>query len=356
MSNVRLVALALSLSAALAGCGPGTLVPSVTEPPNSAGSRADFDAKVSLGVELAALRGQNLVSVELLQRHQPDEALLALARARKSVETIQSLGGANAQPEFAQLGRAIDDAIGRLRQADRSGAVTKALAMAGRAALGIESKFVGDTSERPAYRASVVSQLVFGAATGYVFAVARDPIDPEAYRIAYGALREADNIHEGLATVVEEQSNDHARAADILFAAMFEAMPASNPPSDLRPLAVSAAAYLMGVLLTDDRGALAPPALDSALLPVPPQARLAFVAPLLEEALGAFESGEAGVADVLVEKTRASLCCPSTSAGDALEAELARLSSAIRSGAADSDISLLVEESSELAADAAAGE
>ena len=328
-------------------------MPSVTEPPNSAGSRADFRAKVSLGVELAALRGENLVAVELIQRHQPAEALLALERARSYLEVIEDSGGANAQPEFAQLGLAVNTAMRRLGRPDESRAPTEALAMAGRATLGIESKYVGVTSERTAYRASVVSLLVSGAAAQYDLAVRSDPIDPQGYRVAYGALREADNIHEGLASVVEEQTNDHSRAAVILLAAMFEALPASDPPPDPRPLAVSAAAYLLGVLLADDHGALAPPAPRRVLLPVPASDRPAFIPPLLEEALGSYESGETGVADVLVQKVRASLCCPSTSAGDGLEAELARLSNAIRSGAADSEIALLAEESSELAADAA---
>ena len=327
-------------------------MPSVTEPPNSAGSRADFRAKVSLGVELAALRGENLVAVELIQRHQPAEALLALERARSYLEQIEDSGGGNAQPEFVQLGRAVNTAVGRLGRPDESWALPEALATAGRATLGIESKYVGVTSERPAYRASVVSLLVSGAAAQYDVAVRSDPIDPQGYRVAYGALREADNIHEGLASVVEEQMNDHSRAADTLLAAMFQAMPASDVPSDPRPLAVAAAAYLLGVLLADDHGALAPPAPRRVLLPVPASDRPTYIAPLLEEALGAYESGEAGVADVLVQKVRASLCCPQTSAGDVLEEELARLSNAIRSGAADSEIAALVEEGSAFSADA----
>ena len=353
MSNVRLAVLALCLSPTLVSCGPGALVPSVTEPPNSAGSRADFRAKVSLGVELAALRGENLVAVELIHRHQPAEALLALERARSHLGVIEDSGGANAQPEFEQLDRAVNTAVRRIGGPDEFRAPTEALAMAGRATLGIESKFVGETSERPAYRASVVGLLVSGAAAEYDLAVRSDPINSQGYRAAYGTLREAGNIHEELAGVVEEQTNDYSRAADILLAAMFEAMPASDPPSDPRPIAVSAAAYLLGVLLADDHGALAPPAPRRGLLPVPASDRLAFIPPLLEEAFGTFESGETGVADVLVQKVRASLCCPSTSAGDGLKAELARLSNAIRSGAADSEIALLVEESSELAADAA---
>ena len=353
MTNAAPAVLALCLSATLLSCGPGTLVPSVTESPRSAGSRADFDAKVSLGVELAALRGENLVAVELIQRHQPAEALLALERARSYLQLIENSGGANAQPEFVQLGRAVNTAVRRLGRPDESRAPTEALASAGRATLGIESKYVGVTSERPAYRASVVSLLAWGAAAQYDLAVRSDPIDPQSYRAAYGALREADNIHEGLATVVEEQTNDHSRAADILLAAMFEAMPASDPPPDPRPLAVSAAAYILGVLLADDHGAIAPPASRRLFFPVPPRDRLAYIAPLIEEALGSYESGEAGVADVLVEKTRASLCCPSTSAGDALGAELARIADAIRSGAADHEIAALVEEASALAAVAA---
>lgn len=357
MSTAVAAVLALCLSAALISCGPGALVPGVTEPPSSSGSRADFRTKASLGAALAALRGQSLVAVELDQRHQPAQALLAVARARDYLETIEDLGGANAQREFVRLGRAIDDAAGRLRRPDRDGTLDEALARAGRATLDIESEFVGDTSERPAYRASVVSHLVYGAAVYYEAAVLPDPIDPEGYRDAYGSLREAQNIHEGLATVVEEQINDSARAADILLAAMFGAMPASDPPQDLRPaIEVGAVAYILGVLLADNHGALAPPAPSRLLFPVPPRDRLTYIAPLLEEALGTYESGEAGVADVLVKKVRASLCCPATNAGGALEAELERLSNAIRSGAANPDIAALVEESSELAEDAAVNE
>ena len=343
MSNARSAVLALCLSAALFSCGPGTLVPSVPEPPRSAGSRADFDAKVSLGVALARVRGQSLVSIELDQRRQPAEALLALARARDDLQLIEDFGGANAQPDFVQLGRAIDDAIGRLRRPDKSGALTEALAVAGRATLGIEAQFVGETSGRPAYRASVVSLLVWGAATQYDLAVASDA-GPESYREAYGLLREAQNIHEGLATLFEENANDHTRAADILLAAMFGAMPSSDPPPDLPPPdEVAAAAYMLGVLLADDHGAVS----------LPPRNRLAYITPLLEEALGTYESGEAGVADVLLQKVRESLCCPQTTAGDALDTELARLSTAIRAGAADHDIAALVEEGSALAAEAA---
>lgn len=336
--------LALCLSAILGGCGPGALVPSVAEPSSSPGSSADFRAKASLGAALAALRGQSLVAVELDQRHQPAEALLAVVRARDYLQTIEDLAGDNAQPEFVRLGRAIHDAADRLQGPNRDGTLDEALARTGRATLDIESEFVGDTSASPAYRASVVSHLVYGAAAYYEVAVLPDPIDQEGYREAYGSLREAQNIYEGLAGVVEEQINDSARAADILLAAMFSAMPSSDPPPDLPPPdEVAAAAYVLGVLLTDDHGAV----------PLPPRNRLAYIPPLLEEALGAYESGEAGVADVLVQKVRASLCCPSTSAGEALEAELARLSNAIRSGAADSDIVALVEECSALAADAA---
>lgn len=342
--NARPAILALGLSATLLGCGPGALVPSVAEPPSSPGSSADFRAKASLGAALAALRGQSLVAVELDQRHQPAEALLAVARARDYLQTIEDLGGDNAQPEFVRLGRAIHDAADRLQRPNRDGTLDEALARTGRATLDIESEFVGDTSASPAYRASVVSHLVYGAAAYYEAAVLLDPIDPEGYREAYGSLREAQNIYEGLAGVVEEQINDSARAADILLAAMFSAMPSSEAPLDLSPPdEVAAAAYMLGVLLADDHGAIS----------LPPRDRLAYIAPLLEEALGAYESGEAGVADVLVQEVRATLCCPLTSSGDSLEAELGRLSAAIRSGAGDSDIAAFVEESSALAADAA---
>jgi hypothetical protein len=297
-----------------------------------------------LGAALAALRGQSLVAIELEQRHQPTQALLAVARARDYLQTIEDLGGANEKPDFVRLDQAIDDAADRLRRPDPDGTLDEALVRVGRATLDIESEFVGDTRERLAYRASVVSHLVYGAAVYYEVAVFPDPIDPEGYRDAYGSLREAKNIHEGLVGVLEENTNDEARAADILLAVMFGAMPSSEPPSDLPPPEeVAAAAYLLGVLLADNHGAISPP----------PRNRLAYIAPLLEEALGAYESGEAGVADVLAQNVRASLCCPATSAGDALEAELELLSSAIRSGATESDVAALAEETSALAAVAA---
>lgn len=346
MRNLWSAVLALCLSTTLLSCGPGALVPGVTDPPRAAGGSANIKENpglVSLGGELATLRGQSLVAVELDQRHQSAEALLAVQEARGLTETIEALGGSTARPEYARLIRALDDAVDSLRRPDQFGSLTQALATAGRATLDIEAEIVGTTSELAAYKASVVSALVNQAASLYELAVA-DPFDSRYYLGAYGLLREAENMHEGLTTVIEQNLNDDARAADIMFAVMFGAMPSSEPPSDLPPPEeVAAAAYLLGVLLAGSHDAISPP----------PRNRLAYIAPLLEEALGAYESGEAGVADVLAQNVRASLCCPATSGGDALEAELELLSHAIRSGAADSDITALVEETSALATVAA---
>lgn len=346
MLRARSVIAALCASATVLACGPGTLVPGATEPPSSSGSRADINSReLALGAQLASLRGQNLVAVELVKRNQSAEALLVLRRARDYARfPFQSPVGSNGESAFTPLNQAIDAATTRLRRGDGGAALTEALVSVGRETLRIESETVGETTELAAYRASVVSSLAYGAGLYYQFAVLANPFDPGAYRAAYGFLREAQNIHAGLSTVIEEQTSDHARAADTLLAAMFGVMPSSEVPLDLPPSeGVEAAAYILGALLADDHGAVSPP----------PRNRLAFIPPLLDEALGAYESGEAGVADVLVQKVRESLCCPQTSAGDALETELALLSNAIRSGAADSDVETLVERSSKLAEDAA---
>lgn len=363
MSKAASSVLIVLLSAALVACGSGALVPTVTEAPRVGGSQEDIQPRdLALGVKLASLRGQSLVSVELAKRHRSAEALLVLEHARDYAQFLfQLLGGGNGERSFKRFNRAIDVATTGLRRGEGSGALTEALVTAGRETLRIESEIVGETTDLTAYRASVVSFLADAAASFYELAVVSDPSSPPAlapsiadpgipldrsavYRAAYGLLREAANIHEGLATILEELTHDNARAADTLLAAMFEAMPSAEVPPDLTPPdEVLAAAYLLGVLLANDHGAISPS----------PRNRLAFIPPLLEEALGAYESGEAGVADVLLEKVRASLCCPQTSEGDALETDLERLSSAIRSGAADHDIAALVEEASALAAVAA---
>lgn len=348
MSRAVSYALVVSLSAALFSCGPGALVPSVTEPPRSAGTRADVKSiDVLLGTQLAALRGQNLVSVELVKRHQTAEALLLLKRASDYTQfPFEDLVGGEGESSFTTLNRTMETATATLRRGDGSGALTEALAAVGEETLRIESEIVGESSELAAYKASVVNDLAYQATLSYELALSADPFELEPYLFAYGLLREAQNIHAGLSTVVEDQTSDEARAADIMFATMFGAMPSSEVPADLPPAdEVAAAAYMLGELLADGHDAETPPPGN------PP----AYMAPLLEEALGTYESGEAGVADVLVQKVRASLCCPETSAGNALESELDRLSAAIRAGATDSEIVTLVEESSELAADAAAG-
>ena len=346
MIRARSVIAALCASATVLACGPGALVPGATEPPRSAGTRADVKSiDVLLGTQLAALRGQNLVSVELAKRHQSAEALLLLKRAKGYAQfPFQDLPGSEGESSFTTLHRTMEIATATLRRGDGIGALTKALAAVGKETLQIESEIVGETSELAAYKASVVNDLAYQATLSYELALSADPFELEPYRVAYGLLREAQNIHTGLSNVVEDQTSDGARAADIMFAAMFGAMPSSEVPADLSPAdEVAAAAYMLGELLADEHDAVTPPPGN------PP----AYMAPLLEEALGAYESGEAGVADVLVEKVRASLCCPSTSAGDALGTELARIADAIRSGAADHDIAALVEEASALAAVAA---
>jgi len=344
--NSRSPVLALCLSTALIACGPGALVEGATAPPRERDNAVDITSEqLEVGSRLASLRGQNLVSVELYKRHQSAEALLAVARSREYARSLQLSVDGEAQAGFTTLSSAIDAATRRLRRGGVSGAPIEALATAGKATLQIESELVGVTSRLAAYKATIVISLVNEAAILYESAV-EGPFDHEDYRAAYGSLREAKNIHEGLATVLEENTNDEARAADILLAAIFGAMPSSDPPIRLLPPdEVSAAAYILGVFLADNYGAVPTPSRSLT----PP---LFYIFPLLEEVLGSYESGEAGVADVLLEKVRASLCCPSTSAGDALEIELARLSKAIRSGAADLDIATLVERSSELAADA----
>ncbi|MDQ3660247.1 MAG: hypothetical protein M3454_04135 [Actinomycetota bacterium] len=344
MIRARSVIAALCASATVLACGPGTLVPAA-EPPRAAGSRADIEqTDLLLGTQLAALRGHNLVAVELVKRRQSTEALLVLDRGRNYAHFLQNFAEKDAESPFnPEINRAIDAATAALKRGDGSGTVTEALVTAGRATLRIESEIVGKTSELAAYKASVVSTLADHAGLEYDLAISADPFDLGGYRLAYGLLREAKNIHGGLTNVLEQNTNDEARAAEIMFAAMFGAMPSSDTPSELRrPFEVPAVAYVLGEVLADEFGSITPP----------PRNRLAFVAPVLEEALGAYESGEAGVADVLVQKVRAS----QSSAGEPVEAELDRLSAAIRGGAADSDIATLVEESSELAADAAAGE
>ncbi|HZJ50605.1 MAG TPA: hypothetical protein VFF07_07075 [Actinomycetota bacterium] len=338
--------LTLLLSAALFACGPGALVPGGTEPPQARGSAVDIGSgQLELGFRLASLRGQNLVSVELDKRHQRAEAMLAVERARRYARAAEAAAG-GARAHFLRLDLELAFASRSLRRVGEGGAFAEALATAGTTTLEIESEIVGKTARLAAYKATIVVSLVDEAAILYEGAV-EGPFDPEDYRAAYGSLREAENIHEGLATVLEENTNDEARAADILLAAIFGAMPSADPPIRLLPAdEVAADAYMLGVLLADKHGAMTPPSGSLA----PPHL---YIALLLEEVLGSFESGETGVADVLLEKVRASLCCPATSAGDALETELALLSNAIRSGAADSDVETLVERSSELAEDSA---
>lgn len=338
-----LVSLAVCMSTFTA-CGPGTLVPETTEPPSSKGSAADIGGEVGVGIELAALRGQNLVALELDRRHEATEALMAVARAEEIIETIQN-SGTGGGSGFVTLDRALRAAAVALKRPDPAEDLDQALADAGRATLDIESELVGTVSNTAAYRASVLAALTSDSARQYELAIESDPFDLSEYRGGYGSLREAANLHAGLSTVLEENTDDRVRATSTILAAMFEAMPEADPPEELAPLDdVRAAAYMLGALLAEQYGVPAPPPAD----------RPGFIAPLLEEVLTTYQSGEAGVADVLLEQVRADLCCPQTSPGAALEDELGALSEAIRSGAADEEVASRVEEAVDLA-EAAAG-
>jgi hypothetical protein len=346
MRTKRLLSIALCLSA-LPACGPGALVPETTEPPSTTGSAANIDQQVGWGSGLALVRGQNLVALELDRRHEATEALDVVERARVQAERLSSRAGGRAQSSFARLKRALQDAADALERPDPARDLDQALGAAGRATLQIESDLVGSTRDTTAYRASVVAALVnVDCPFAYEAAIELDRADLLSnYRLAYGCLREAANLHAGLSTLLEENTDDRARATEVMLASMFKAMPEAVPPEDLAPLDdVRAAAYMLGALLAEQYGALAPPPAD----------RLGFISPLLEEVLTTYESGEAGVADVLLEQVRADLCCPQTSAGTPLEDELGALSQAIRSGAADDEIAALVEEAADLA-EAAAG-
>jgi hypothetical protein len=336
-----LVSLSLCVSA-LTACGPGALVPETTEPPSTGGSAANIDQQVSLGSGLALVRGQNLVALELDRRHEATEALDVVERARVQADRLSSRAGGGAQSSFTRLKRALQDAADALERPDPARDLDQALGAAGRATLQIESDLVGPTRDTAAYKASVVAALVnLDCPIAYEAAIEQNPADLVSnYRLAYGCLREAANLHAGLSTVLEENTDDRVRAISTMLASMFKAMPEADPPEDLAPLdEVRAAAYMLGALLAEQYGALAPP-------PADPQG---FIVPLLEEVLTTYESGEAGVADVLLEQVRADLCCPQSSAGTALEDELGALSEAIRSGVPDNEVATLVEEAMTLA-------
>jgi hypothetical protein len=344
-----LVSAALASIPSLSACGTGELAPPVAElgAASPGGPRPTTEA-LQAGVTLASVRGQNLVSVELHQRHDETAALEHVYKAQQFASELQATDAGEASDAFAQLQESLGAAADALQRPEVPALVSQPLAAAGRATLEIESALVGDASNSSAYRATLVARLVAASAEAYEKAVAPDSVEAEAYEDAYALLREAGLMHEGLASVLEEQTRDEVKEADTLLEAMFEAMPNADPPEDpVSPKDVSAAAYLLALVLEEHEGAEPGGGLDLRAGDL-----LAFSPPLLEEVSSTYAAGEAGVSHALARDLYEHLYAPLldfSPAAAALGPTLQGLADAVRAGAPVSEVEDLSERAAEIA-------
>ena len=316
-------ALALLLGLASA-CGPGGLVQGAGEPPVATGEAADVRASdLELGVALASVRAQHLVTLELFRRNEYSAALLHAITAGRLMQRVREALGPDASPALSSLDQQVTAAIEALEEPEYPEDLSTVLAEAGRRALAVEADVLGATASLGAYKASVTSRLLEKSATAYRKVGPRDELDIQAYRNGYAWLRAGAEINEGLHSLLEEQTEASAQEGEALFAVMFEAMPSSQLPEKLPPPNdVWAAAHLLAHLLQETHNAV--PA------PKPPPARaVGAIPPLLEEAGSLFATGRAPAGAAMVTDLRAAALEP---AAPALEREAPSLLEALEAG------------------------